>query len=847
MRYVDSIMKRPERPRKKFLGKGIKTFFVSLFAFIFMLSNAAISLTAFEASVVNVTATIRDREPDPECAVCEKDDQGNIKVVVVDEDVVIDFNNLIPTYTGDPDLQPYFSFDKSGGSTADKWKAIFDLGGKKLLVKNGAKITVKNVPPTGNNQKAPGIEIKTTCEIEIEKGGSIEVLPLNQPAGDIVIESKGDIVINGSVRNVLSGTGGVPGNITIISECGDITTGSMSRVEIVGQDSGGKDITIAALLGDITINGLVDASYKGAVASRIVISAFKGFLTIDGRNSFGIEAGTRRPITSGVTVRSRRDPLPGQIDLFAKHDITVIGNRIIDRLHANYGAVAVKTASNSSKGGLIEARSLMGKIIATDRAFDNANRFNADAKINLFAFSDILLSVTSLINDGASTSTKAVVNNQAGRDGKGGVNTIRSHQAGITIGASSQVLANHGPNGSNGQNLFTSCTGVTNVGIVDPAAVITTDCNTIVINEFLPNPAGADNDPKPLGEWVELYNFGSSAIDVGSWFLYDSIDTHELDISALNTDTGDTIVPAGGFLVVYQDNDPDFALNNIGGDSVRLFDAAIGSGGKLQDSHTYTVSAPEGKSFARIPDGGVWFDPVPTPGESNEETTMENLLNAFKRSDGNEEVIEEDERDPVAEESASGEKEEETVSEEPSQEEFTRADEEKVEEEVVVLTEEIEPITATSTPAASIPNDTGGTEEEGAMGRETNEEEISEAETLNENGEEFIEEPLEEVTLEEEEKEGNEETSPEEKEAGEVIIEESDEALEEEPLVEEVEEEEKKNNNDEEGEIGEEPQVEEEGEEVIINEQGDSHDGDTGVVEEETQQKTEDEGESTQE
>jgi len=140
----------------------------------------------------------------------------------------------------------------------------------------------------------------------------------------------------------------------------------------------------------------------------------------------------------------------------------------------------------------------------------------------------------------------------------------------------------------------------------------------VVINEFLPNPSGNDNAPKPNGEWVELYNKGVSDVDVAGWVLYDENDNNELPITTNNTDTGSTIVSAGGFLVVYRNGDSDFALDNTGGDTVRLYDGAIGGDANLIDSHTYTINALEGKSFARIPDGSDnWVDPLPTPGEPN--------------------------------------------------------------------------------------------------------------------------------------------------------------------------------------------------------------------------------------
>ncbi|MFA5789347.1 MAG: lamin tail domain-containing protein, partial [Candidatus Gracilibacteria bacterium] len=144
------------------------------------------------------------------------------------------------------------------------------------------------------------------------------------------------------------------------------------------------------------------------------------------------------------------------------------------------------------------------------------------------------------------------------------------------------------------------------------------DAGKIILNEFLPNPIGRDKALKPGGEWVELYNMGSSSVDVAGWTLYDESDSHKLLITTTNTDTGSTVIAPGGYLVVYRNGSSNFSLDNTGGDQVRLFNGKITEGGILIDSHTYTEDAPEGKSFARasyIPD--VWVDPIPTPGEEN--------------------------------------------------------------------------------------------------------------------------------------------------------------------------------------------------------------------------------------
>jgi len=410
---------------------------------------------------------------EPECSACEKDPQGSIVTVVVDQSVTVDLNTNPPTYTGDPDLQPYFSYNKTDPNPA-KWKAIFDVGAKKLLIKDGATITVVMADPTGgNNRRSPGIEIRA-CELEIENGGSVVVNSLNRQAGNILIHTVRDAVINGIVHNAVGGTGGRPGNITIASCYGDIITDDMSQIETIGVDPGGSDINLLTCIeGDIVINGLVDASYKSGVASTINIASFNGNVTIDGNNLLYIESGTQRRVTSGVTVRSRLDPVPGNIKIQAKGDITVYGNTVLVWQYANIGAVGIKTASNSPVGGTITVVSLEGKIIASDRAFDNANTFNTNAKIYLLSKGNIELSATGRSNSVQSGDPllMPVVSTRDGTVSHGGTNTLRSYAGSIKIGQKAQVLAT-----PLGTNLLTSCTGVTNSGIVDPPATISTSC-----------------------------------------------------------------------------------------------------------------------------------------------------------------------------------------------------------------------------------------------------------------------------------------------------------------------------------------------------------------------------------
>ncbi|OGJ67950.1 hypothetical protein A3J34_02715 [Candidatus Peribacteria bacterium RIFCSPLOWO2_02_FULL_51_10] len=151
------------------------------------------------------------------------------------------------------------------------------------------------------------------------------------------------------------------------------------------------------------------------------------------------------------------------------------------------------------------------------------------------------------------------------------------------------------------------------------------------------------------GEWVELFNPTGLAVDVSEYVLYDEVNTNELFITAANTDTGGTVVPSLGFLVVYREGDGDFSMDNSGGDTVRLFDDEIGSG-VLVDSHTYAIDADENKSFARVPDGtSNWIDPDATPGEPN--TWFLSEIGAFEDVP-TEPQSEEEESDEEAEESS---------------------------------------------------------------------------------------------------------------------------------------------------------------------------------------------------
>jgi len=165
--------------------------------------------------------------------------------------------------------------------------------------------------------------------------------------------------------------------------------------------------------------------------------------------------------------------------------------------------------------------------------------------------------------------------------------------------------------------------------------------NTVKLNEFLPNPTGADDQAGSLGEWVELYNTGVSDANLENWYIKTNTGTH-YPITTANTNKagsamiGDVDSGSDKWLVVYLNA---AAIDNTS-DTISLYDQFD----NLVDTYTYNLcdsalftptpgenngdlpvngscetGIPENKSYARIPDGtGTWYDPIPTPGGTNE-------------------------------------------------------------------------------------------------------------------------------------------------------------------------------------------------------------------------------------
>lgn len=146
----------------------------------------------------------------------------------------------------------------------------------------------------------------------------------------------------------------------------------------------------------------------------------------------------------------------------------------------------------------------------------------------------------------------------------------------------------------------------------------------LFINEFLASNQTINQDEAgEFDDWIEIYNAGSEAIDIGGMYLSDDLANPTLfQIPA--TDSAATTILPGGFLVLWADNDPvqgilhtTFKLS-AGGESLGLF-AGDDQDNVLIDSYSFGEQVDD-VSMGRLPDGSSnWASfTTPTPGGSNQ-------------------------------------------------------------------------------------------------------------------------------------------------------------------------------------------------------------------------------------
>jgi hypothetical protein len=142
----------------------------------------------------------------------------------------------------------------------------------------------------------------------------------------------------------------------------------------------------------------------------------------------------------------------------------------------------------------------------------------------------------------------------------------------------------------------------------------------LYINELLAsNSAGLTDPYGEYDDWFEVYNPGSSAVDLGGMYVTDDLAVpNKWQIPT--TDPTASTVPAHGYLLVWADGQPDQGVVHVNfklsaaGEMIGLYTAA----GEAIDEVTFGAQAAD-VSYARVPDGSAnWVTlTTPTPGATN--------------------------------------------------------------------------------------------------------------------------------------------------------------------------------------------------------------------------------------
>ncbi len=152
---------------------------------------------------------------------------------------------------------------------------------------------------------------------------------------------------------------------------------------------------------------------------------------------------------------------------------------------------------------------------------------------------------------------------------------------------------------------------------VVPDPPVVTD---IMINEFMASNDNIDVDGTGnMPDWIELYNTTDTDIEVGGWYITDSITDDVEEWHQITAGTDLTVVPANGWLVLFCDTYDDgplytqFKLSG-GGESIGLADLSMNKLVEFDyEQQTTDISmghAPDGE-------GDRVFLVTPTPGAAN--------------------------------------------------------------------------------------------------------------------------------------------------------------------------------------------------------------------------------------
>lgn len=160
--------------------------------------------------------------------------------------------------------------------------------------------------------------------------------------------------------------------------------------------------------------------------------------------------------------------------------------------------------------------------------------------------------------------------------------------------------------------------------IEDPYDITITsgDVPNLMINEVMASNQTTLADPDGTDEyddWIEIYNAGSTPVDMGRFYFSDS--ENPFDDRIPRDAPEKTTIQPGGYLLFWADSDTEQGANHlkfklsVDGEVLSLYY----KDGRLIDTHAFGIQSPD-ISEGRTTDGGAnWIKfNVPTPGSANQ-------------------------------------------------------------------------------------------------------------------------------------------------------------------------------------------------------------------------------------
>jgi hypothetical protein len=334
----------------------------------------------------------------------------------------------------------------------------------------GALISSSKTSGAGDTGQAGVITINVVGDSVVQEPGSVIKANGTGPAGEIKITGGKEIDINGSVLSQGGpSTLGLGGPISIIAKCTlDITDGGI--VSSRGRDPGADLVHLEAGC-NVTVFGLVESTGPGHKIPPLATNkCHPAGKPANSTACVEVWAGQDIVIDStGTTHKGELNADTGQsggtngfgwIDVFARHDISIIDGAGNDHVGGTIHALHANQYLGNGHGGLVEVRAEKGKVSTSGNAIQ-ANDTAAGGqggKVDVEAGGlNSPVGAGDVAFDSASIQAKGATS--GGGSQKGGTIFAQSFHGQVTGTASPGSELNAGGGGPLGTVTLTACIG----------------------------------------------------------------------------------------------------------------------------------------------------------------------------------------------------------------------------------------------------------------------------------------------------------------------------------------------------------------------------------------------------